>query len=81
MAGVHYDPTSAASEEVIAEFVSNDVAEDLHTIPGVNDAAVESLRTAECNSTVAVIGKFLSLHKSGMSPLEHCVGETLAAYT
>ena len=59
----------------IGKFTSDDVDEDLISVPGIGPAAIEALEGVGVTSTVALIGKFLSLHKKGMSGLVHCVRE------
>lgn len=70
-----YDPVKSEKThvEAIGKFVSDDVDEDLTSVPGIGPAAVANLEKVGITSTVALIGKFLSLHTKGMSALDHCV--------
>jgi len=70
-----YDPAKSEKThvEAIGKFSTDDVDEDLNSVPGIGPAAITALDGAGITSTVGLIGKFLSLHEKGMSALDHCV--------
>jgi len=80
MAGT-YDPLKSEKTNAgaIATFKDSDVDEDLNSVPGIGPAGIAALEKVGVTSTVALIGKFLSLHEKGMTPLAHCVSDSRKA--
>jgi len=75
MAKEFYNPIKSEKTHMgaITTFISDDIDEDLKTVPGIGSVFVGLLKEQGVTSTISLIGKFLSLHEHGMTALEHCV--------
>ena len=70
-----YDPTkSMVSDNTLADFIDNDVQEDITTVPGIGSAAQAQLASGEepTATTYQLIGKFLSFRGTNVSSIEQC---------
>ena len=67
---------SRVSENAMAEFLSDEIREDLESVPGIGPEAVRIL-SSECEgeapieTTYQLIGRFLALRGPGMTPVQH----------
>lgn len=75
-----FDPRrSNIAPSTLADFLKNDINEDITSVPGIGPAAAKSLAMVNPNlpgdypveTTFQLIGKFLSLREKGMKPADH----------
>ena len=69
----HYDrEKSRVKDDKLAQFVLDDLEEDITTVPGVGPKTADQLKAAGVETSFQLIAKFLSFRKEGATEKDVC---------
>ena len=70
---IAYDPNkSQVSSDLLADFVEKEFEQDITSVPGIGAASCDKLKDAGITTTYQLLGQFLALKSTDMTPQEHC---------